>query len=124
MFRIIVKTKKGAENVIECVNETCTIGKGDENLVPLLGWSLGRLHATLHNRAAGVFIEDHGSRLGTEVNSKRIEGEHGPLQSSDQILVGDFTIRVERESPVTVSAPAADALPGVPAAAPVALNGH
>lgn len=97
MFRIILKTKKGLETVIECNKDSCTIGKGDENLVSLQGWSMGRLHATLYHRQEGIFIEHNDRKGETSVNGVRILEVHGPLQSHDLVQIGDYVIRVEHE---------------------------
>ncbi len=99
MFRVIIKTKKGQESIIECNKDSCTIGKGDENLVSLLGWSMGRQHATLYNHEEGIFIEHNDRKGETIVNGVRVLERFGPLQVQDQIQIADYTIRVEREEP-------------------------
>lgn len=97
MFRIIVKTKKGIESIIECNKDSCTIGKGDDNLVSLLGWTMGKKHATLFNKTEGIFIEHNDRKGETTVNGLRVIESYGPLQTHDHVQIGDYIIRVERE---------------------------
>ena len=137
MFQITVKTKKGAEKTVACLIDACTIGKGDENLVALQGWSMGRLQATLRRRPAGMFVEDSGTSLGTEVNGQRVAGEHGPLAATDVIKIGDYLISVMVEAPASaepvastgpvgmaadVTAPAAALVTPAPAVAPIVVE--
>ncbi|MBU2857003.1 FHA domain-containing protein [Acidithiobacillus ferrooxidans] len=57
---------------IQCVAEHCTLGKDDQNLVVLQGWSIAPVHARIARRADGLYVEDLGSRIGTLVNGSRI----------------------------------------------------
>jgi len=86
MFRIALTGPKGQTNEVECTIDQCTIGKGDDNLVVIRGWSVGKKHATIRQRPDGFYIEDHGGMGGTEVNGKNIDGNYGPYcpsQSDD-----------------------------------------
>ena len=114
MFSVEVKSPKGQQNRVECQIDSCTIGKADDNLVVVRGWSVGKRHATIHRRADGYFVEDHGALGATEVNGKIIDKQYGPLQPDDVIRVGDYNIKV-----IADAQPAA--APSKPTAAQIAI---
>lgn len=62
-------------------------GRNKECQIYLRSWRVARRHAQLVRRQAGIFIEDLGSLAGTLVNGLRIT-EYGPLEISDEILIG------------------------------------
>jgi pilus assembly protein CpaF len=122
MFRIALTGPKGQTNEVECTIDQCTIGKGDENLVVIRGWSVGKKHATIRQRPDGFYIEDHGAMGGTEVNGKNIDGNYGPLKPSDAILIGGYNIKVlaENGAAAATAKASASAAPAAPPAAPSA----
>ena len=63
------------------------IGRGPDCHLRLKAWRVGKRHARIERRPAGVFIEDFGTLSGTLVNGIRV-AEHGPLQVGDEILIG------------------------------------
>ncbi|MDB5809179.1 MAG: hypothetical protein JWN94_1301 [Betaproteobacteria bacterium] len=99
MISVEVKSPKGQQNLVECQIDACTIGKADDNLIIVRGWSVGKRHATIHRRADGYFVEDHGALGATEVNGKIIDKQYGPLQPEDVIRVGDYNIKVLFDGP-------------------------
>ncbi len=130
MFSVEYKSAKSVPTRINCEIDSCTIGKGDDNLIVLRGWTVGKRHATIHRRLDGFFVEDHGAMGATEVNGKVINKEYGPLQGEDVIKIGDnyvtVVIQVEPVSapvvstaqPLTVPVPmAAETLAPAPTAA-------
>ncbi|MBX3651705.1 MAG: Flp pilus assembly complex ATPase component TadA [Burkholderiales bacterium] len=125
MFSIEVTSPKGQKEKVDCAIDSCSIGKGDENLVVVRGWSVGKKHATIRQRPDGFYLEDHGAIGGTEVNGKNIDGTYGPLKPEDTILIGGYSIAVlngaagaaaPAQAAPAVAAPAAAAR--APAAAP------
>lgn len=119
MLHIAVINPKGQRTEEECTIDSCTIGKGDDNRIILQGWTVGRKHATVHRRADGVFVEDHGSSSGTTVNNQRINSSYGPLKKGDEIGICGYVLAVldiEDESAVVPAAPASAATPAAPAA--------
>ena len=98
MFSIEVTSPKGQKEKVDCAIDSCSIGKGDENLVVVRGWSVAKKHATIRQRPDGFYVEDHGAIGGTEVNGKNIDGLHGPLKSGDVILIGGYSISVDQQS--------------------------
>ena len=89
MFSVEYRTAKSEPKRVNCEIDTCSIGKGDDNLIVLRGWTVGKRHATIHLREGSFFVEDHGAMGATEVNGKVIEKEYGPLTSEDVIRIGD-----------------------------------
>jgi len=117
MFSIEVTSPKGQKEKVDCAIDACSIGKGDENLIIVRGWSVGKKHATIRQQPDGFYLDDHGAIGGTEVNGKNIDGTYGPLKSEDTILIGGYRIKVLNGAvPAQAPAPANAA---VPAPAPV-----
>src|SRR5690349_3918225 len=115
MFSVEVKPPKGQPQRVDCQIDSCTIGKADDNLVVVRGWSVGKRHATIHQRSDGYFVEDHGALGATEVNGKLIEKEYGPLKPDDVIRIGDYYLKI-----VAGTAAPAQPAPVAPAAKPAA----
>ncbi|MGA0032444.1 MAG: ATPase, T2SS/T4P/T4SS family [Burkholderiales bacterium] len=130
MFSIEVTSPKGQKEKVDCAIDSCSIGKGDDNLIVVRGWSVGKKHATIRQRPDGFYLEDHGAIGGTEVNGKNIDGTYGPLKPDDSILIGGYSICVQQggmsgngadSSPVAAPAAAAPRQEDPPqAAAPAA----
>ncbi|MDP1672645.1 MAG: ATPase, T2SS/T4P/T4SS family [Burkholderiales bacterium] len=118
MFSIEVTSPKGQKEKVDCAIEACSIGKGDENLIVVRGWSVGKKHATIRQRPDGFYLEDHGAIGGTEVNGKNIDGIYGPLKPDDTILIGGYHIKVVNGAAPAAAAPAAQ--PAATAVAPAA----
>ncbi len=119
MFSIEVTSPKGQKEKVDCAIDSCSIGKGDENLVVVRGWSVAKKHATIRQRPDGFYVEDHGAIGGTEVNGKNIDGLHGPLKSGDVILIGGYSISIDQSSAAAappVTAPEVRTPPPAPAA--------
>ena len=107
MLNIAVTTPKGNTSPIECTIDSCSIGKSDENLIVLQGWTVAKKHAAIKRQPDGVYIEDLGSSSGTEVNGKKISGRHGPLLPGDKIAIAGYTLEVlDLELPASAPAPA------------------
>ena len=121
MLRIAVTTPKGQTSEIECTIDSCSIGKSDENLIVLQGWTVAKKHATVQRKPDGVYVEDLGSSSGTEVNGSKIT-RHGPLKPGDRIVIAGYSLEVMDLDDAVAAAPAAQA----PAAAtsPAAAVAH
>lgn len=117
MFQVNVTNSRGKTNQVSCNAPVCMIGKSDENLIVLQGWDVARKHAAIYTQDDGLYVRDEGSRAGTSVNGKRVEGVFGPLSGGDVILIGSYSIEtllpkaVIEASPVAASAPLAPASP-------------
>jgi pilus assembly protein CpaF len=120
MFRVAITSPKGQSNEVECMIDTCGIGKSDDNLIVIRGWSIAKKHATIHHRADGYFVEDHGGMSATEVNGRTIDGSYGPLGPDDTIMIGGYQFRVVDGAPAAAQ-PVPPAAPAVaPAVTPAA----
>ncbi|BAO30186.1 ATPase, T2SS/T4P/T4SS family [Sulfuritalea hydrogenivorans] len=117
MLKIAVTTPKGNTSQIECTIDSCSIGKSDENLIALQGWTVAKKHAAIKRRPEGVYLEDLGSSSGTEVNGRKISGQHGPLHPGDKIAIAGYTLEV-----LDLELPVAAATPATPAAGPAAVS--
>ena len=107
MLNINVTTPKGNTSQIECTLDTCSVGKSDENLIALQGWTVAKKHASIQRKPDGVYVEDLGSSSGTEVNGAKIT-RHGPLRPGDKISIAGYTLEVlDLELPSASPAPAA-----------------
>jgi pilus assembly protein CpaF len=118
MLKIAVTTPKGQRSEIECTIDSCSIGKSDENLIVLQGWTVAKKHAQISRKPDGVYVEDLGSSSGTEVNGKKVE-RHGPLKSGDSIAIAGYSLAVldlDDEAAAPAPAPVATPRPA-PAAA-------
>jgi pilus assembly protein CpaF len=113
MFEVLIETAKRDPRQVRCLHNTCGIGRGEDNLVILQGWNIGREHAMLSVRLDGVFIEVLGGRAPVVINGSRVQGEHGPLQREDAVIIGSYRLRVlvdpSEEAPCKVPQPAANA---------------
>ncbi len=120
MLNINVTTPKGSTSQIQCTIDSCSIGKSDENLIALQGWTVAKKHASIQRKPDGVYVEDLGSSSGTEVNGQKIT-RHGPLRPGDKIAIAGYTLEVlDLELPAATPAPAAPAQATAPAQAPAA----
>jgi class 3 adenylate cyclase len=73
------------------------LGRGDDNDVVLSGDLVSRKHARLVAKSDALFIEDMGSRNGSRVNGKPLQGVH-VLVPGDLISVGENTLSVRQPS--------------------------
>jgi pilus assembly protein CpaF len=106
MLNIAVTTPKGNTSQIECTIDNCSVGKSDENLIALQGWTVAKKHAAIQRKPDGVYVEDLGSSSGTEVNGQKIT-RHGPLKPGDKIAIAGYTLEVlDLELPAYCPAPA------------------
>ncbi|MBL8509238.1 MAG: Flp pilus assembly complex ATPase component TadA [Chitinimonas sp.] len=106
MLNVLVTTPRGAENVFECTIDSCAIGKSDENLIILQGWSVAKRHAAIHRRADGVYVENLDPKGNTEVNGKQAS-LYGPLKPGDVIHICGYELRVmDLDEPAPAPAPA------------------
>ncbi len=74
--------------------DECIVGRAARSELRLSSWRVGAEHARLFRTRAGVMVEDLGSFGGTEVNGRRIDGQHGPLRDDELVSIGPFRLRV------------------------------
>ena len=109
MIRITVTDSKGAKTEHSAQGDTVTIGRSDDNILVLKGWTVGKRQATLERRGSGIFVVDHGGLSATEVNGKTVEKEYGPLDGQDKIGIAGYSLQI------TVPAKVNEAPPSKPA---------
>jgi pilus assembly protein CpaF len=94
MFDVILSTDKGKKTEsIRCNINHCTIGKSRENLVQIRGWRVANVHAEIEQTQNGIYVIDKSDGMGLLVNGQRAT-HYGPLQSSDEIVIGNYSINV------------------------------
>ncbi|RRU12797.1 ATPase, T2SS/T4P/T4SS family [Stenotrophomonas sp. 278] len=123
MFNILIQTPNRDQRRVRCLHRECGIGRGDDNLVILQGWSIAQRHAALKREDGGIFIESLGARSQILVNGEKVQGSRGPLNSRDRVQIGDYLLQVVDDDPpaVTATTSAADFnadVPAAPASAP------
>ena len=106
MFTIALTTPKGEQSKIQCAADTATIGKGDDNVVVLQGWTIGKRQASIHRRDGGFLIEDHGGMQTTDVNGRSVKGAQ-PISPADEIAIGGYKLRLVPEAAAAAPSPAA-----------------
>jgi len=104
MLNIAVTTPKGQMSQIDCTIDTCSVGKSDENLIVLQGWTVAKKHAAIQRKPDGVYVEDLGSSSGTAVNGAKVE-RYGPLRAGDRIAIAGYTLEVLDPDGVAQAAP-------------------
>ncbi|EIL93497.1 ATPase, T2SS/T4P/T4SS family [Rhodanobacter spathiphylli] len=113
MFEVLIETANRDPRQVRCLHNACGIGRGEDNLVVLQGWNIGREHAMLSVRKGGVFIEVLGGRAPVVINGARVQREHGPLRREDIVIIGSYRLRVlvdqDEAAPVRVPQRAANA---------------
>jgi pSer/pThr/pTyr-binding forkhead associated (FHA) protein len=73
-----------------------TIGRADDNTVPLAGDDFASAHhARVEARRDGVWVLDLNSTNGTYVNGARLDGRR-KLREGDVVQIGDTELRFER----------------------------
>lgn len=77
------------------VPDDCVVGKSMQADVRLQGWRVAKEHARFFLTPSGVVVEDMGAFGGVLVNGERIEQQHGPLSSTDEIMVGPYRLKAE-----------------------------
>jgi len=95
MAFIYVYPKRGAAFSVELRGEPVTIGRGAENAVPLDDPFCSSRHSVLRPVDDGYVLEDAGSKNGTFLNGKKIDGP-APLRPGDEIRLGGVRIVFDR----------------------------
>ena len=78
--------------------ESLVIGRASESDLVVADRFLSRKHAKLFHRDGRLFVEDLGSRNGTLLNDKQVEGSE-EVRAGDLIKVSGSIIRIEDEAP-------------------------
>lgn len=97
MIKLVISDNEGTTTVVPLVRDEISIGRQEGNTIRLTERNVSRRHARLMAQGDGYVIEDLGSYNGTRVNGHEAEGTL-ELQSGDQIVIGDYRIRVHADA--------------------------
>ncbi|ANJ67013.1 hypothetical protein A9404_06135 [Halothiobacillus diazotrophicus] len=121
MFVVEIETSNRAPRQVRCLNDSCGIGRGEDNLIMLQGWNIAGEHARIHARHDGAYIQALSGRTPIIVNGDRVQEQHGPLRREDIVAIGAYRLRILAESEHTSPAPAEkEPVQAVPDGAPQA----
>jgi phosphoserine phosphatase RsbU/P len=98
---LYIYPKRGAGFSIELGPQAVTLGRGADNAVPLGDPFCSSRHAVIRPAENGFVVEDFGSKNGTFLNGRRIEGPM-PLRTGDEVRVGGVRIVFDRPLSVAV----------------------
>jgi sigma-B regulation protein RsbU (phosphoserine phosphatase) len=96
MARLFVYPKKGETYWFNLEQEKTTIGRSEDNDIPLGDPFSSGHHALIGSTEDGYLIRDNGSKNGTFLNGKKVTGE-AELKKGDEILVGSTRIIFDKE---------------------------
>ena len=91
MWQIIINGPGYFDTAYELPEGMTSLGRADENDIVLSGDLVSRKHANLHARGDGVKLEDLGSRNGSRINGRGVQGVHD-LKEGDLVVVGENTL--------------------------------
>jgi len=96
LLEIVQGPKQGAWFTVAYQKEL-TLGRASTNSIMLEDNSVSRSHAVLQSTGHGFTVRDIGSRNGTFLNNKKIQGDM-PVKHMDAIKVGIYTLRFLEEA--------------------------
>jgi pSer/pThr/pTyr-binding forkhead associated (FHA) protein len=92
-FVLRVRRPSGHEEVLGLQGDAVTIGRAHSNTLVLDDAPVSRTHARIECNASGFVLTDCGSKNGTFVNGKRIQGH--VLAPGDEVLIGETRLVFE-----------------------------
>ncbi|HEU4533918.1 MAG TPA: FHA domain-containing protein, partial [Polyangiaceae bacterium] len=97
-WTLTIEDEDGQRTRVALAREAYALGRDPACDVPLAQHNVSRRHALLAREADGAWaLRDLGSRYGTFVNGKRVEGSC-PLTHRDMVQVGDFLLTLTSEA--------------------------
>ncbi|WP_207004450.1 ATPase, T2SS/T4P/T4SS family [Trinickia mobilis] len=108
MLKISIHQRDGSAQIVE-IGGDCTIGRGPACSIVLTGMLVGKLHATIENRAGRYYLNDRGGFAATLVNGNAVNA-YGPLLAGDTIEIAGFVLTIDDYAPPAMlgAQPAAD----------------
>lgn len=94
MFSIIISEKNGTERKQAFERTVVTIGRVQDNDLPLAKGNVSKRHCRIELNAGRFIVSDEDSTNGTYVNRRRIS-QPTVVREGDRIYVGDFILRLE-----------------------------
>ena len=92
MIDILLNYEDGRQ-VTVCATAPVLIGRDAGCAVRIRHWRVAKRHASIVVIGDALALEDHGSLMGTSVNSQRI-ATHSPLLATDSVVIGPCLIQV------------------------------
>ncbi|MDQ2184431.1 ATPase, T2SS/T4P/T4SS family [Alcaligenaceae bacterium A4P071] len=96
MIDILLNYEDGRQ-VTVCAAAPVHIGRDVGCAVRIRHWRVAKRHASIVVIGDALALEDHGSLMGTSVNSQRI-ATHSPLLATDSVVIGPCLIQVSLAS--------------------------
>ena len=95
----VVLTGEGMQEAFALDQDDYLIGRAVDAQIQLSSPSVSRRHARIFRREGDWFIEDLGSRHGTEIDGRRIEPNHPVrLQGGERVVVRPYLLTVKSDS--------------------------
>lgn len=96
MPRLFVYPKKGDTFFLDLKKERISIGRSEDNDIALPDPFSSGYHAYIFPTDGGFTVRDNGSKNGTFLNGRKIQGE-AELKKGDEILVGSTRLIYDKE---------------------------
>ncbi len=94
-WKLILEDEQGHEEAFLVTGDTVTVGRDQENDIPLDNPHVSKQHARFIKQDNQLIIEDLSSINGTIVNAGPLIGAY-TLRPNDTIKIGPYTFRVEK----------------------------
>jgi pSer/pThr/pTyr-binding forkhead associated (FHA) protein len=120
---LVVQKKSGAAERRELAARSLLLGRTPGNDIRLDSGTVSERHARLDHRDGFWVLTDLGSRNGTYLNGRKIEGPT-PLRKDDMIYIGDFILRMEPPPPTRHGTMPMPGRPTVEPASLVLIDGN
>ena len=121
MPKFTVSLPDGSEAIHDLTDDIISIGRVEDNLLPIVDASVSSHHAQLTKDDADYVLRDLGSTNGTRYNGRELpEGEDVKLSDGDQILFGNIGVLYSSETPpASLPIPEEETVTAAPAEASV-----
>lgn len=96
MAKLFIYPKKGEAFCINLKNEKISIGRAEDNDLPLADPFSSSHHALIYPADGKFLLRDNGSKNGTFLNGERVRGEV-ELKKGDEILIGSTRLLFDKE---------------------------
>ncbi|NQT79660.1 MAG: SpoIIE family protein phosphatase [Candidatus Aminicenantes bacterium] len=91
MPKLFVYSKKGEEIIVPLKDKRISIGRSEDNDIPVLDPFCSGHHSFIYPSEKGYVVRDNGSKNGTFLNGKKIQAET-KLERGDEVLIGSTRI--------------------------------
>ena len=95
MTTLYIYSNQGESRKLSLEKDAVTLGRAKDNDVTLADPSCSSRHAVIERAGEGFVIRDAGSKNGTIVNGRRIDGPVA-LAAGDEIVLGSTSVTLER----------------------------